>query len=153
MNVSVPLVTAMVLSALLIGCAQQPTESEREQDSADRRAETSSEDADSAADADAKAAPPVPTRPFTSDTLYALLAAEIAGSRQQFDIALSNYLQQAHQTRDPQVAARATHIARFLSANNALLDAALLWVEVAPEDTEAQLNAGAGAERPATGGL
>ncbi|ROQ20938.1 Flp pilus assembly protein TadD [Marinimicrobium koreense] len=141
MNASVPLVTALALSALLLGCAQQPTGPEREPASASEPAEPSSDRADAAQKPEPRAAQPAPTRPFTSDTLYALLAAEIAGSRQQFDIALSNYLQQAHQTRDPQVAARATHIARFLSANNALLDAALLWVEVAPDDTEAQLNA------------
>ncbi len=139
MNVSVPLVTALALGALLLGCAQQPTEPEREP--ADASTEPSSETSDATSEAEDKDESPAPTRPFTSDTLYALLAAEIAGSRQQFDISLSNYLQQAHQTRDPQVAARATHIARFLSANNALLDAALLWVEVAPDDTEAQLNA------------
>ena len=82
-----------------------------------------------------------PERPFSSETLYALLAAELAGSRQRFDIALANYVQQAHQTRDPQVAARATHIARFLNAEKEALDAALLWVNVAPDDTEAQINA------------
>ncbi len=137
MNVRVPLVTALALGALLLGCAQQPTEPESEP--ADTRSEPSAEAAQAATEPQPPT--PAPTRPFTSDTLYALLAAELAGSRQQFDIALSNYLQQAHQTRDPQVAARATHIARFLSANNALLDAALLWVEIAPDDTEAQLNA------------
>ena len=141
MNASVPLVTALALGALLLGCAQQPTGPEREPASASESAEPASDTADAARAPEPEAAQPAPTRPFTSDTLYALLAAEIAGSRQQFDIALSNYLQQAHQTRDPQVAARATHIARFLSANNALLDAALLWVEIAPDDTEAQLNA------------
>lgn len=141
MNASVPLVTALALGALLLGCAQQPTGPEREPASASESAEPASDTADAAREPEPEAAQPAPTRPFTSDTLYALLAAEIAGSRQQFDIALSNYLQQAHQTRDPQVAARATHIARFLSANNALLDAALLWVEIAPDDTEAQLNA------------
>ena len=81
------------------------------------------------------------SRPFPRETLYALLVAELAGSRAQFDIALSNYLQQAYQTRDPQVAARATRIARFLSAESAALDAALLWVEIDPDNAEAQLNA------------
>lgn len=138
MKLSVPFATALTACALMIGCAQQGPQPEQDPaDSTSDRA-TPSEDKQAGADTPAK----VPhTRPFSRETLYALLAAEIAGSRQQFDIALSNYLQQAHETRDPQVAARATHIARFLSAENAVLDAALLWVEVAPEDTEAQLNA------------
>ena len=42
-------------------------------------------------------------RKFSNETLYALLVAEIAGSRQQFDISLKNYAQQAKQNRDPQV--------------------------------------------------
>ncbi|WP_051235435.1 tetratricopeptide repeat protein [Marinimicrobium agarilyticum] len=140
MKLSVPFATALTACALMIGCAQQGPEPDQDpstSDSAPDEANTSE-----GRPSDAKAPAEVAhTRPFSRDTLYALLAAEIAGSRQQFDIALSNYIQQAHETRDPQVAARATHIARFLSAENAVLDAALLWVEVAPEDTEAQLNA------------
>ncbi len=140
MKLSVPFATALTACALMIGCAQQGPEPQQDPATSDS---TSDETTGSEGhQAGAKAPAEVPhTRPFSRETLYALLAAEIAGSRQQFDIALSNYIQQAHETRDPQVAARATHIARFLSAENAVLDAALLWVEVAPEDTEAQLNA------------
>lgn len=140
MKLSVPFATALTACALMIGCAQQGPEPQQDPATSDS---TSDEATGSEGhQAGAKAPAEVPhTRPFSRETLYALLAAEIAGSRQQFDIALSNYIQQAHETRDPQVAARATHIARFLSAENAVLDAALLWVEVAPEDTEAQLNA------------
>lgn len=124
---------ALTSSALLIGCAQQP----------DKESEAGAADKEQLEPAESKAAEPSepPARPFTSETLYALLAAELAGSRERFDIALANYVQQAHQTRDPNVAARATHIARFLNAEKAALDAALLWVEIAPENAEAQLNA------------
>ncbi|WP_347332091.1 tetratricopeptide repeat protein [Marinimicrobium locisalis] len=138
MKLSVPFATALSACALLIGCAQQGSEPQQDPATSDSPDQSASEGRTPTARDSAE----VPhTRPFSRETLYALLAAEIAGSRQQFDIALSNYIQQAHETRDPQVAARATHIARFLSAENAVLDAALLWVEVAPEDTEAQLNA------------
>lgn len=131
------LILTAAAASLLAACAQQPQEPEAP------RPDSVSETAPAPAAREEPAPEPsVPkTRPFTSETLYALLAAEIAGSRQQFDVALSNYIQQAHQTRDPQVAARATQIARFLDADQVLLDAAMLWVEVAPEDTEAQLNA------------
>lgn len=140
MKLSVPFATALTGCALMIGCAQQGPEPDRDPATSDSTPDETSTSEGNRAGADTPAKVPH-TRPFSRETLYALLAAEIAGSRQQFDIALSNYLQQAHETRDPQVAARATHIARFLSAENAVLDAALLWVEVAPEDTEAQLNA------------
>lgn len=127
---------------LLGGCAQQGSQPQDTQTSPpDEQSVSPSrpETQDKASEPPTKAEPR--TRPFPRETLYALLAAELAGSREQFDIALSNYLQQAHQTRDPQVAARATHIARFLNAESAALDAALLWVEVDPDNAEAQLNA------------
>ncbi|GAA5316399.1 MAG: tetratricopeptide repeat protein [Candidatus Pelagadaptatus aseana] len=84
----------------------------------------------------------IPARPFPADTLYSLIAAELAGSRERYDIALSNYLQQAYKTRDAGVAARATHIARYLNAKPAILNAATLWAELAPNDLEARFTAG-----------
>lgn len=133
---------ALIIVALtclgLVACAQQPAQAP----AAEPEPEPLS--APEAWETEAATPPPkaqAPARPFSSETLYALLAAELAGSRQRFDIALANYVQQAHQTRDPQVAARATHIARFLNAEKETLDAALLWVDIAPDDTEAQINA------------
>ncbi|RYY73994.1 MAG: tetratricopeptide repeat protein [Gammaproteobacteria bacterium] len=80
-------------------------------------------------------------RQFPADTLYALLTAEIAGSRQQYDVALAQYSQQARITRDPQVAARATMIARYIGAAQTGLEMSLLWAEKAPKDKEALANA------------
>lgn len=81
----------------------------------------------------------VPTRPFPAETLYALLVAEMAGSRERYDVALGNYVQQAHKTRDPGITARATRIARYLNAHQAALDTSLLWVQLEPENNEARL--------------
>ena len=64
---------------------------------------------------------------YSAATLYALLVAEMAGQRQLFDIALGNYLLEAHRTQDPGVAARATQIAQYIGADQAALDAATLW--------------------------
>ncbi len=83
-------------------------------------------------------------RKFSVDTLYALLTAEIAGSRQQYDLALTHYAQQAKLTRDPQVAARATMIARYLGATQTGLEMSLLWATRAPKDKEALANASLG---------
>jgi len=79
---------------------------------------------------------------FSKDSLYALLAAEIAGQRNRFDIALENYLEQARTTRDAGVVARAMQVAEFLGAHQQAKDMALLWVDVAPNDPQA-LRAGA----------
>ncbi len=71
---------------------------------------------------------------FDPDTLYDLLVAEMAGHRQRFDMALGNYLQQAHKTRDPGVAQRAYQIAVYVGARQAALDAAVLWADVDSEN-------------------
>lgn len=89
------------------------------------------------------AAEPVtlPERPFPAETLYTLLVAEMAGSRERYDIALGGYIQQAHVTRDPGIAARAARIARYLNAREAALHTSLLWVEISPDDLEARFTA------------
>lgn len=84
---------------------------------------------------------PPPERPFPAETLYTLLVAEMAGSRERYDIALGGYIQQAHQTRDPGVTARAARIARYLNAREAALHTSLLWVEISPDDLEARFTA------------
>lgn len=80
-----------------------------------------------------------PLRPFPPETLYALLVSEISLNRERYDVALSNYVRQAHKTRDPGVAARATRIARFLNIHDITLDTSLLWVQVSPDNHEARL--------------
>lgn len=95
-----------------------------------------------AADIPAQIAPEAeveaPTRPFPPETFQDLLVAEFAVRRNRFDLALGNYMQQAHETRDPGVTARATRIAQFLKADNAALDGARLWTELEPDNLEAQ---------------
>jgi tetratricopeptide (TPR) repeat protein len=76
-------------------------------------------------------------RPFPEETLYALLVAEFAAKRQHYDIALGHYLDQAHKTRDAGVAARATHLANFVKAHRAAMDASLLWASLEPDNIEA----------------
>lgn len=82
-------------------------------------------------------AKPLPSREFPIETFYSLLVAEMAGSRGRYDIELGNYIQEAHRTRDPGVAARATRIARYISAHQATLNAAQLWLELEPDNPEA----------------
>ncbi|MCK7598344.1 tetratricopeptide repeat protein [Microbulbifer sp. CAU 1566] len=80
-------------------------------------------------------------KPFPIETFYTLLVAEVAGNREQYDLALANYYFQAERTKDAGVAARATRIARFLNARRAALRSAQLWVELEPENPDAQLAA------------
>lgn len=95
------------------------------------------------ADTEAQPVPETPLkiadRRFTTDTLYALMVAEMAIDRKRYDIALGNYVQQALATRDPEVTARATQIARILKAHQPALEMAELWVDLEPDNTDAQL--------------
>lgn len=75
---------------------------------------------------------------FSEETLYSLLAAELAGQRNRFDIALGNYVQQANATQDAGVAERAFRIAEYLGAEQAALDSALIWAKNAPDTLDAQ---------------
>lgn len=116
---------ALLLSlgtALLAACAHTPQ----------------SREADAAPEPEAPPEPAYVTdRPFETETLYALLVAEMAGERQRFDVMLSNYVQQAEATGDPQVTARAARLARYLNAHGAALKMAELWLTLEPESGEA----------------
>ena len=93
--------------------------------------------------AQAKAETPVveaieyPVAPLTGDTLYDLLAAEVAGYRSHFDFALEKYIAVAEDTRDPLVAERATRLALYLQENEQALRTALIWAEEDPNNPDA----------------
>ncbi|PCJ14445.1 MAG: hypothetical protein COB04_15265 [Gammaproteobacteria bacterium] len=90
-----------------------------------------------------KAEQAIPARPFTPETLYALLVAELAVQRNRLDVTLGQYTQQAHITRDTGVVSRANRIAKFMNAKQATLDTALLWLEIEPDSIEAHQTAAA----------
>lgn len=73
-----------------------------------------------------------------SEIVYLLLAAELAGQRGQYEIALNNYLEAARRTRDAQIAERATQIGLYLKNTEKALDAATLWSERDPGNVSAR---------------
>lgn len=82
-----------------------------------------------------------PAAPFSSDTLYELLVAEVAGYRGQYDVALQNYVDTAIRTRDPGVAERATRLASYMKRGEDALKTAQIWAAEAPEDIDAHRHA------------
>lgn len=74
---------------------------------------------------------------FDQDTLYSLLAAEVAAQRGRYDVTLVNYVEAAKSSRDLGVIKRAMRIAQSLNADNAQLQLANLWLEVEPDSLEA----------------
>lgn len=89
---------------------------------------------------DVPAAPSKPKvyRSFSEDSLFALLSAELAGQRNRYDLALSNYVEQANATQDAGVAERAFRIAEYLGAEQAALETAQIWAKNAPNNLDAQ---------------
>lgn len=78
-----------------------------------------------------------PERAFPDDSLHALLVAEFALRRRSYDVALENYLAQAPLLRDPGVSAHTTHLAQFMQQEQDALESVQLWVELEPDNAEA----------------
>ncbi|NNG13680.1 MAG: tetratricopeptide repeat protein [Gammaproteobacteria bacterium] len=89
---------------------------------------SSSEQAEQAA-----LAPKLPDIDLDGKLLFTLLSGELAGHRGDLDLAASQYLQAAHLTRDPRIIERAVQVANFAKRYAEGLEAARLWVEVAPD--------------------
>jgi tetratricopeptide (TPR) repeat protein len=76
-------------------------------------------------------------RQFPDESLYPLLVAEFALRRQAYDVALDNYMEQAPRLRDPGVSAHTTHLAQFMQREAEALNAVQLWVQLEPDNVEA----------------
>ena len=87
-------------------------------------------------DSTAAAAKP-PERAFPDDSVYPLLLAEFALRRRAYDVALEQYSEQAPRLRDAGVSAHTTHLAQFMGREDAALESVQLWIELEPENIEA----------------
>ena len=110
-----------IACGLLLACASQPP---------------AATDTAPEPDTIAAAATP-PERAFPDDSIYPLLLAEFALRREAYDVALQQYLEQAPKLRDPGVSEHTTHLAQFMTSEQAALEAVQLWVELEPENIEA----------------
>ena len=87
--------------------------------------------------ASAAALTELPEGEFSPQVMYQLLIAEVAGQRGEIGVAVGNYLAAAKESRDASVAERAARIAILAQALEQALEAAELWVELAPDNAEA----------------
>lgn len=71
------------------------------------------------------------------DILYALLAAELAGRRGDYPLALKLYLQVLDKVPDPRVAERAARIALYLKQYDKAAEAVKRWLQQAPDSPDA----------------
>ncbi len=110
---------------ILVGCAQLPDTPIEAVATAAARLEPREHSA------------PVTTARFTADSLYQLLVAELAGQRNQPELALAHYSQQAEATASPRVSERAWQIANLLDQRPLALSNARHWVQSAPDNADA----------------
>ncbi|MCS5710697.1 tetratricopeptide repeat protein [Candidatus Berkiella aquae] len=78
-----------------------------------------------------------------AESLFQLMAAEMALDREHPDVALANYIAAAKETQDAAVAARATQIALTVSSLEVAIEPAVIWAKAAPENLEAQITTAA----------
>ena len=74
---------------------------------------------------------------FSTETLYALMLAELAATRKQYDITLHNYADEAQATGDIGIIARAARLAHYFRSNDQSLAMGQLWLAQTPDDIEA----------------
>ncbi len=126
-------VSPLVLSAVLGGCAVSPSQvgaAAEVPDSATVASETRSVDAEYSVE--------LPAVPLTPDTLYKLLVAETALQRGHYAVGFSQYFGLAERTRDPRLVAKATRIAIFVRDYKSALQSAKLWVDIDPTNLAAR---------------
>lgn len=72
------------------------------------------------------------------DVMYMLLAAELAGQRGQYEIALEGYMEAAKRVSDPRFAERAAKIAMYMKDGKKTDEAVSLWLTQEPANLTAR---------------
>jgi len=72
------------------------------------------------------------------DVMYMLMAAELAGQRGQYAIALQGYMEAAKRVKDPRFAERAAKIAMYMKDGHKTDEAVSLWLRQEPESSTAR---------------
>lgn len=131
-----PVAVTILLLAMaggpIVGCASTPVAAK-----ADAAAPAQAV-APAAAPAGARAGDPLPKVNLNGELLFRLMIAEIAIQRDEPGTAFNELMLVAQQTRDPRVARRAAEVAINARALAQALDAADLWLRLAPHDNEAE---------------
>jgi len=87
------------------------------------------------ADKSTPATSAITTKSLSSNSLYELLVGEFALSRNQFEIAQTQYLKQARETLDLEVIKLAAKITSYNRDYAALEELALLWIKLEPANS------------------
>lgn len=122
---------------ILSGCASQVTETTATETNVNESNVSEQSSSPLSPEQIKEAAKDIPERTLDEETMALLLEAEFALYRQDIETALGIYEQLAQETLDQGIAKRATEVAMATSDPFRALDAALLYLELAPEDNYA----------------
>lgn len=78
------------------------------------------------------------TTAIEPDVMYMLMAAELAGQRGQYGIALEGYMEAAKRAKDPRFAERAAKIAMYMKDGNKTDEAVSWWLKLDPNNMTAR---------------
>jgi tetratricopeptide (TPR) repeat protein len=123
---------------LFAGCAQAPQKS-------DATAAPAIKDAAAAPPPEAKPAPVIEKKPdpnlpkeyLSNEILYEFMLGEVAAQRGNSVLAAQAYIDLAHRTRDPRIAARALELAYVAHMPDAAIEAAHIWLTAEPDSDDA----------------
>ena len=123
---------SLIFLLAMAGCAQQPEKP------AVAPAAPTADVAAKAAETKPAESQALPKIDLSSQTLYQFLLAEIAGQRGQSGLAVESMLDLAKSTRDYRLARRSTELALHSRQEARALDAARLWLILAPNEVRAR---------------
>jgi len=125
----VEVITLTVLVNLLVGCTNelvQPNKIEPRQIAVKENIQ------------EAATAESIPFLSPEEEFLYKILVAEFAGQREQYTLSVKYLLDVAESSQNPEFAERATRIALYAREYDLVIEAAQLWVEIAPDNPDAR---------------
>lgn len=114
---------------LLVACAGSPEKTDEPEEAKAQ---------DSVSDTKSKVQPKEVKTAIAPDVMYMLLAAELAGQRGQYEIALEGYMEAAKRVNDPRFAERAASIAMYMKNQGKTDEALSLWLNQDPKSLVAR---------------
>jgi len=128
----------LIISSLFLACGPMPPQVSVEGEMTEIDSVEPQNLAEETPEAIVRQALARPKIELTEDIMFKILVAEVAGQRGDIKIAVENYMELAKSTRDPLVIERATRIAVYARDDEAAFEAAKLWSDVDPGNTDAQ---------------
>ncbi len=118
-----------IIMVVASGCATHPATHTDSDALVEQKASSNTKDSDQPPESPETLQVPLPETSIDPQVMYLLMAAELAGQRNQFAVAMDGYLQAARLVDDPRIAERAARIGLYLKDNQRTEEAVQLWLD------------------------